>query len=156
MGVSCSKTSSAVAAEPPQAVQPMDATVKPTTAATVADSTEAPADSPVTARLELTGEEELGAGTSGAAWLVANHLDGFKYCLKRVPLTDKASRAAAANEAALHARVINHDACVRYCFSWVDEAAPPHFCLLMELCESDLWSYFEAAANRGDVALEEN
>ena len=148
MGVACSSTCSRAAADSSVPVHVTDAAAEgsPATAEAAAD------DFPATAHLTLNLEKALGAGTSGAAWLVANRLDGFRYCVKRVPLPDTGAHAAAANEAALHARV-THDACVRYCFSWIDEAAPPHFCLLMELCESDLWSFLEAAAAYGGDAI---
>jgi len=96
----------------------------------------------------LASEVQLGAGTSGSTYLVANHLDGFRYCLKSVPLPDEASHVAAANEAAIHAST-NHPGCVRYCFSWVDRATveSPRFCLLMELCDGDLWSALESGAD---------
>lgn len=101
----------------------------------------------IQASLTLTSTRELGAGTSGAAYEIVNHVDGFRYCMKRVPLPDSAAHAAAANEARLHAR-LDHPGCVKYCYSWIDEGALtcPHFCLLLELCESDLWTFLEGGS----------
>ena len=132
------------AAQPAEPVKPCEELYSAPAPSAVAHSAAEEESGSWCAHLQLTPGRELGAGTSGAAFEVVNELDGFRYCLKRVPLPDAAAGAAAKNEAALHAR-LDHPGCVRYCYSWIDgaTATPPRFCLLMELCEGDLWSFLE-------------
>ncbi len=102
------------------------------------------------ASLTIGTVAKLGEGTSGQAFLVANEWDAREYCLKVVPLTDAAGRAEAANEARLHASV-SHAACVRYCYSWLGE--DDTCCVLMELCDKDLWACLEASEASEQLAL---
>jgi serine/threonine protein kinase len=103
------------------------------------------------AQLCIATESLLGEGTSGKAFLVDNEHDGHRYCLKVVPLArdDAEVRIAAANEARLHAS-LTHEGIVRYCYSWKGGGGDTVF-VLMELCDTDLWSCLESAA--GAAAL---
>ena len=107
------------------------------------------------ASLDIGTLAKIGEGTSGQAFLVANEWDGREYCLKIVPLHDARGRAEAANEARLHAP-ITHPACVRYCYSWLGSSSSDGggeagtCCVLMELCERDLWSCLETSAPSGE------
>jgi len=96
--------------------------------------------------LEITSLAVLGEGTSGKAFLVQNEVDARKYCVKCVPVAegDVDQRTAVQNEARIHS-AMRHEAIVRYSYSWMDRSgAGLRFCMLMELCECDLWSCLEA------------
>merc|ERR1712039_38053 len=70
-----------------------------------------------------------------------------EYCVKIVPLesSDAASRVAKATEAWIHGK-LNHHGVVKYYHSWLDtKEAVSQFCMLLELCKSDLWTCLEEA-----------
>ena len=106
--------------------------------------------------LSIEGLEKLGEGTSGAAFLVKNTLDGSLYCVKSVPVDtdDETLLSQISNEAKIHSSM-SHSAIVRYCYSWLDKSGPDvQFCLLMELCDCDLWDSLENSAPSASERME--
>eukprot|EP00931_Biecheleriopsis_adriatica_P089185 TRINITY_DN6334_c0_g2_i1.p1 TRINITY_DN6334_c0_g2~~TRINITY_DN6334_c0_g2_i1.p1 ORF type:complete len:388 (+),score=93.66 TRINITY_DN6334_c0_g2_i1:31-1194(+) len=95
--------------------------------------------------------KELGEGSAGQAFLARRKGDEHDYCLKVVPMVASSAenaaeqRAAVMNEACLH-RQLSHEAIVKYSDSWTEaQAEVESFCILMELCQTDLWSCLEEA-----------
>eukprot|EP01047_Picozoa_sp_COSAG01_P037856 COSAG01_NODE_3036_length_6689_cov_943.531715_1_plen_523_part_00 len=109
--------------------------------------------------LTVMGLKLLGEGASGKAYLVQNSIDGRSYALKCVVASSSGctpNSLAVQNEARIHAS-LSHPCVVRYCYSWLDAAAangePTVFNLLMELCETDLWTCLEAGPPTATAAM---